>query len=70
MSNIKNVGVIGKPIAERLLQAGFHTAVHVWNNMGLRWKGMLKPADANAPLPNLREDLHSALDLAQALGLE
>lgn len=46
------------------------TVLGVWSEMGTRWKGMLRSTDANAPLPNIRKDLHSALEFAQALGLE
>ena len=45
------------------------TVLGVWNDMGPRWKGMLQPANASAPLPNIRKDLHSALELARGLGL-
>jgi 2-hydroxy-3-oxopropionate reductase len=45
------------------------TVLQVWDDMGPRWKGMLKPAAPNAPLPNIRKDLHSALALASELGL-
>jgi 3-hydroxyisobutyrate dehydrogenase-like beta-hydroxyacid dehydrogenase len=31
---------------------------------------MLAPADPSAPLPNLRKDLHTAIELAKALGIE
>ena len=45
------------------------TVLQVWGDMGPRWKGMMKPAASDAPLPNIRKDLHSALDLARALGI-
>ena len=46
------------------------TVLQVWGDLGPRWKGMLKPAPSDAPLPNLRKDLHSALALARTLGLD
>jgi len=46
------------------------TVLQVWGDMGPRWKNMMKPAAAGTPLPNIRKDLHSALELAHALGLE
>ena len=46
------------------------TVLGVWPDMGPRWKNMLKTAAPNLPLPNIRKDLHSALELARALGLD
>jgi len=43
--------------------------LQVWGDLGPRWKNMLKPAPAGASLPNLRKDLHSALELAHELGV-
>lgn len=45
------------------------TVLQVWDDMGPRWKGMMKPADPDAPLPNIRKDLPSALELARELGI-
>ena len=41
--------------------------LQIWNEMGPRWKAMLEPAAAGAPLPNLRKDLHTALAIAREL---
>jgi len=43
--------------------------LQVWDELGPRWKSMLKPAPPGASLPNLRKDLHSALELAHELGV-
>ena len=43
--------------------------LQVWDGLGPRWKNMLKPAPPGAALPNLRKDLHSALELAHELGV-
>ena len=43
--------------------------LQVWGDLGPRYKSMLKPAPPGASLPNLRKDLHSALELAHALGV-
>ena len=46
------------------------TVLQVWDDLGPRWKGMMKPAAADSPLPNIRKDLHSALELARELGID
>ena len=68
-------GGVAPDVLRQIIKDGLanSTVLNVWGDMGPRWKGMLKPADRalpNAPLPNIRKDLHSALELAQALGLE
>jgi 2-hydroxy-3-oxopropionate reductase len=45
------------------------TVLALWDDMGPRWKGMLKPATPGAELPNMRKDLHTALELARELGV-
>ena len=41
----------------------------LWNELGPRWKGMLEATPAGATPPNMRKDLHLALELAQELGV-
>jgi 2-hydroxy-3-oxopropionate reductase len=41
-----------------------------WADLGARWKGMLAPSEPGGPLPNLRKDLHTALELARELGVK
>lgn len=44
--------------------------LRLWDDLGPRWKGMLKaPAPGGAP-SNLQKDLHLVLDLARELGLD
>jgi 2-hydroxy-3-oxopropionate reductase len=59
-------GVLRQIIKDGLANS---TVLQVWGDMGPRWKGMMKPAAPDAPLPNIRKDLHSALELARELGL-
>lgn len=60
-------GVLRQIIKDGLANS---TVLQVWNDLGPRWKGMLQPAAAGTPLPNLRKDLHAALHLAHELGLD
>ena len=69
------LGVAGgvKPdVLKAILRDGLASsrALEVWKDLGPRWKGMLAPADPSAPLPNLRKDLHTAIELAKELGIE
>jgi 3-hydroxyisobutyrate dehydrogenase-like beta-hydroxyacid dehydrogenase len=41
----------------------------LWNDMGPRWKKMLGASTPDSELPNMRKDLHTALELARELGL-
>ncbi len=45
------------------------TVLQVWHDLGPRWKGMLVAAPPDAPLPNMRKDLHLLLELAESLGM-
>ena len=44
--------------------------LRAWDDLGPRWKGMLAPTPPDAPLPNLRKDLHLALEYARELGID
>jgi 2-hydroxy-3-oxopropionate reductase len=44
--------------------------LQVWHDLGPRWKGMLEATAPDAPLPNLRKDLHLVLEYARELGVE
>jgi 2-hydroxy-3-oxopropionate reductase len=46
------------------------TVLQVWHDLGPRWKGMLEATPPDAPLPNMRKDMHLVLELAQALGID
>jgi 2-hydroxy-3-oxopropionate reductase len=41
----------------------------LWNDMGQRWKSMLEARTPGGELPNMRKDLHTALELARELGI-
>ena len=43
--------------------------LQLWPDLGPRWKGMLEATPAGATPPNLRKDLHLALQMAQSLGV-
>lgn len=45
------------------------SALSVWDDLGERWKGMLGRTPPDAAVPNLRKDLHLALELARELGV-
>jgi 2-hydroxy-3-oxopropionate reductase len=40
-----------------------------WDDLGPRWKGMLKATAPGATPPNMRKDLHLVLELARDLGV-
>ena len=69
------LGVAGgvKPdVLRQIIRDGLasSTALENWADLGARWKGMFAPSAPGAPLPNLRKDLHTALDLARELGVK
>ena len=45
------------------------TVLNLWDDLGPRWKDMLKSTDPAAALPNMRKDLHLVLELARELGV-
>lgn len=65
-------GGVKADVLKQVLKDGLanSTALQVWHDLGPRWKGMMKPLAPGEPLPNLRKDLHTALELARELGLE
>jgi len=65
-------GGVEPAILKQILKDGLanSTVLQVWNELGPRWKDMLKPGVPGAELPNLRKDLHTALGLARELGVE
>jgi 2-hydroxy-3-oxopropionate reductase len=64
-------GGVDPAVLRQIIKDGLanSTVLQVWSDMGPRWKGMMKPVAPDAPLPNIRKDLHSALELAQQLGI-
>jgi 2-hydroxy-3-oxopropionate reductase len=45
------------------------TVLQVWEGLGPRWKQMLAPSAPGTELPNLRKDLHTALEFARERGV-
>jgi 2-hydroxy-3-oxopropionate reductase len=43
--------------------------LRLWDDLGPRWKGMLKAAPPDGQPSNLQKDLHLVLDLARELGI-
>lgn len=64
-------GGVEPEVMKTVLKQGLanSTVLQVWHELGPRWKGMLQPTAADAPLPNMRKDLHLVLQMAEALGL-
>jgi 3-hydroxyisobutyrate dehydrogenase-like beta-hydroxyacid dehydrogenase len=64
-------GGVAPDVLRQIVKDGLanSTVLGVWSDMGPRWKGMMKPAAPGTPLPNIRKDLHSALELARELGV-
>ena len=69
------LGVAGgvKPdVLRQIIRDGLASsrALENWPDLGARWKGMFAPSELGKPLPNLRKDLHTALELARELGVK
>ena len=64
-------GGVEQAMLKQILKDGLANSgvLQVWDDLGPRWKNMLKPAPPGAALPNMRKDLHSALALAHELGV-
>lgn len=64
-------GGVDPEVMKTVLKQGLanSTVLQVWHDLGPRWKGMLQPTAPDAPLPNLRKDLHLVLEMAESLGL-
>jgi 2-hydroxy-3-oxopropionate reductase len=58
-------------VMKQILKAGIanSSVLQLWHDLGPRWKDMLKATAPDAPLPNMRKDLHLVLDLARELGV-
>jgi 3-hydroxyisobutyrate dehydrogenase-like beta-hydroxyacid dehydrogenase len=65
-------GGVEPEVLKKILRDGLASsrALEVWGDLGPRWKGMMKRTEPGAPLPNLRKDLHTALELAKELGVD
>ncbi len=64
-------GGVDPEIMKTVLKQGLanSTVLQVWHDLGPRWKGMLQPTAPDAPLPNMRKDLHLVLEMAESLGV-
>lgn len=64
-------GGVDPEVMKTVLKQGLanSTVLQVWHDLGPRWKGMLQATDPDAPLPNLRKDLHLVLEMAESLGV-
>lgn len=64
-------GGVAPDIMKNVLKQGLanSTVLQVWQDLGPRWKGMLEALPPDAPLPNMRKDLHLVLELAEALDM-
>lgn len=58
-------------VMQEILKAGIanSSVLGLWNDLGPRWKDMLKATAPGATPPNMRKDLHLVLDLAHELGV-
>ncbi len=65
-------GGVAPEVMKNVLKQGLanSTVLQVWHELGPRWKGMLEASAPDAPLPNMRKDLHLVLELARELGVE
>ena len=65
-------GGVEPAVLRQILKDGLanSTVLQVWDDLGPRWKGMLKTAAPGEPVPNLRKDMHTALELARELGVD
>ena len=65
-------GGVEPAVLKQILKDGLanSTVLQVWDDLGPRWKSMMKPAVPGAEVPNLRKDLHTVLELARDLGVE
>jgi 2-hydroxy-3-oxopropionate reductase len=55
-----------KILSEGIADSG---VLRLWQDLGPRWKDMLKRGEPGAPPPNMRKDLHLVLELARELGV-
>jgi 2-hydroxy-3-oxopropionate reductase len=64
-------GGVDPAVLKQILKDGIANSavLQLWEDLAPRWKGMLAPTPPGAPLPNLRKDLHLALDYARELDL-
>jgi 2-hydroxy-3-oxopropionate reductase len=64
-------GGVQPAILKKIIKDGIanSTVLSLWDDMGPRWKSMLAAGAPDGELPNMRKDLHTALELARELGV-
>jgi 2-hydroxy-3-oxopropionate reductase len=62
---------VNPEVLKHIMQNGLagSTALQVWADLGPRWKQMLDATPPEETPPNLRKDLHAALELGHQLGV-
>lgn len=64
-------GGVDSATLKQILKSGIADSkvLQVWEELGPRWKHMLEATPPDVTPPNLRKDMHSALELAHELGV-
>jgi 2-hydroxy-3-oxopropionate reductase len=64
-------GGVDPKILKQIIRDGLANSnvLTLWDDLGPRWKSMLEPSPPGSELPNMRKDLHTALELARDLGV-
>jgi len=65
-------GGVQPDVLKQIIRDGIanSSVLALWNDMGPRWKKMLEASAPGSELPNMRKDLHTALELARELGVK
>ena len=65
-------GGVQPDVLKQIIRDGIanSSVLALWNDMGPRWKKMLEASGPGSELPNMRKDLHTALELARELGVK
>jgi 2-hydroxy-3-oxopropionate reductase len=64
-------GGVETAVLKQILKEGIadSAVLRLWEDLGPRWKGMLEATAPDVTPPNLRKDLHLALEYARELGV-
>ena len=64
-------GGVEPAVLKQIIREGIanSSVLQLWDDLGPRWKNMLKATAPGATPPNMRKDLHLVLELAQELGV-
>jgi 2-hydroxy-3-oxopropionate reductase len=65
-------GGVNPQLLKQIIRDGIANSnvLALWDDMGPRWKSMLEAGAPGDELPNMRKDLHTALELARELGVD